>query len=667
MARMFGKIDDPIPSKDDHPISVNLPTWDSAIEYAKNPSVFENGYPRMKLNKSVARLCDILNDKYAKDNELCLCFPSYNVAKRCREYIRHGSNDSNVKVRILQLATSKPLNEGERQFKMESKIAVVFMLKNYYDLAREYWELSGEIVSSRLAQYVQNELFMAEKNVTQQELIRNNSPSTIKLSMNERAKTLLKKRITINIANLNTENEDENYHFKDDEEDENGRSNSNRDEDNNSVNSIHLYDVNDDNTVVNSTDNDSDSDQVFDSMVPAEPIEMGSNIEFLENEENDSEFQNDIDGGSDEGNEETSVEVNCETDIFLFPTGMAALFTVHRLLLKYDSERIERSRSIMNNSISGESNILHKKTVVFGFSYPDTYKMLKTLNNVYCLPYVSEIDCMNKLKNILHSGEQILAVLIEAPSTPLLKMGNLLELKELSNLFGFIIIVDETVGGFFNVDALVHADVVCTSLTKIFSGDVGNVMAGAMALNSNSTIYNFAKDFLIDNNEFEDNLWCEDAIIMERNSRDFIAKMLKINYTTDYLLDKVLIPHIGEHNLFKKIYHPRLTSNETKQNYEKIKCKSDGGYGGVFSIDFNNLEQAKLFYNCLNVAKGPSLGTTMTLACPYTILYHYADIEKVSKYGLSESLIRVSVGLENRKQLCQLFQAAIDEAMKILK
>lgn len=53
------------------------------------------------------------------------------------------------------------------------------------------------------------------------------------------------------------------------------------------------------------------------------------------------------------------------------------------------------------------------------------------------------------------------------------------------------------------------------------------------------------------------------------------------------------------------------------------------------------------FFDHLNVRKGPSLGTCYTLACPYTVLAHYDELAWAAACGVSASLIRVSVGLED--------------------
>ena len=66
------------------------------------------------------------------------------------------------------------------------------------------------------------------------------------------------------------------------------------------------------------------------------------------------------------------------------------------------------------------------------------------------------------------------AVFTEFPSNPLLKCHDLRRLSRLAHEFGFLLVVDDTVGNFANTDLLhtqgLRVDVVCSSLTKIFNG-----------------------------------------------------------------------------------------------------------------------------------------------------------------------------------------------------
>lgn len=84
---------------------------------------------------------------------------------------------------------------------------------------------------------------------------------------------------------------------------------------------------------------------------------------------------------------------------------------------------------------------------------------------------------IDAIENLLMSGEQILALFCEFPSNPLCKSSDLRRLRELADKYHFLIVIDETIGNFVNVEVLEWADIMVSSLSKIFSGD-SNVMGG---------------------------------------------------------------------------------------------------------------------------------------------------------------------------------------------
>lgn len=59
----------------------------------------------------------------------------------------------------------------------------------------------------------------------------------------------------------------------------------------------------------------------------------------------------------------------------------------------------------------------------------------------------------------------------------MLQTADMARLRDLAEEYGFIIVVDETVGTFINVDVLQYADVLTSSMSGLFSGSA-NVMGG---------------------------------------------------------------------------------------------------------------------------------------------------------------------------------------------
>ena len=60
----------------------------------------------------------------------------------------------------------------------------------------------------------------------------------------------------------------------------------------------------------------------------------------------------------------------------------------------------------------------------------------------------------------------------------------------------------------------------------------------------------------------------------------------------------------------KMVYYPK--HSVTRPNYDM--CRNpNGGYGGLLSVTFYTTPEAVIFFDQLDIAKGPSLGTNFTL------------------------------------------------------
>lgn len=211
-----------------------------------------------------------------------------------------------------------------------------------------------------------------------------------------------------------------------------------------------------------------------------------------------------------------------EEDVFLFPTGMSSIFNAHQLLLKA---------------------LGHKKSICFGFPYIDTLKILQKWGPG-CLFYGhGSSEDLDDIEKKLKDGEEVLALFLEFPGNPLLKSADLKRIRALADEYSFAVVIDETVGNFINVNVLPYTDIVVSSLTKIFSGD-SNVMGGSAVLNPHGRFYKTLKETFA--SEYEDLVWAEDAVFLERNSRDFISRIERINATTEAVTAVLKASPIGK-------------------------------------------------------------------------------------------------------------------------
>lgn len=157
----------------------------------------------------------------------------------------------------------------------------------------------------------------------------------------------------------------------------------------------------------------------------------------------DREKERDVPGFSDD-------------DVYLYPCGMNAIFNTHRLM------KIAKGPH---------------KSICFGFPYIDTLKIIEKFGPGALFYGHGSAEDLDDLQRRLEAGERYLALFCEFPSNPLLKSPDLQRIKALADQYEFYVVVDETIGTLLNVNVLPYADVVVSSLTKIFSGDC-NVMGG---------------------------------------------------------------------------------------------------------------------------------------------------------------------------------------------
>lgn len=579
------KVGETIPNNTQHAVSVTLPTWEATVGYEEGEdwviSQLSSGYPRFSIHWTITKLASKIEEVYGRTNERAMIFSSYKVAKLCREFIKDKTLNSNVNIRLLQLGTPAPKTPEESSTKVAATIGVVFYPSNEFPLAKNFWQHSGDGISSRKAEYLWEQLFPGETETTVKgKHISYNGSSKQEMQ----AKKI--QRISPSIR-MNKLVQDENL-----------------------------------------SESDNYIDQKYGRILDlkfAHEAKVALKRRISGNIENS---HNTIDKEFETGKE---LEKLTEEEVYLYPSGMSAIFHAHQALL----------------DILGK-----KKSVCFGFPYVDTLNILRKFGpGVHFLGLGDDKSLAELEDNLENNVIDIIALFCECPSNPLLKTPNLKKIRQLANKFKFAIVVDETVGNFLNIHVLPYADIVASSLTKLFSGD-SNVMAGSLVLNPNSFIYDQLKSYF--NKEYEDMFWDHDALVLERNSRDFPQRSAKINDTS-----LAVVEELQNSPLISKVYYPLIS--DTKKYYDEVK-NPNGGYGGLISFLFHDPMDAVAFFNAVNLHKGPSLGTNFTLACPYTILAHYGELDEVAEWDVDRNLIRISIGIEDKQELISVLQKSLNQA-----
>ncbi|MEX1110862.1 MAG: PLP-dependent transferase, partial [Chthoniobacterales bacterium] len=309
-------------------------------------------------------------------------------------------------------------------------------------------------------------------------------------------------------------------------------------------------------------------------------------------------------------------------NISLHPSGMAAIYRA------FEAVTVRRPG---------------KRTVMFGFPYTDTLKILTKFGpGAEFYPRGGAAD-LASLRDLL-AREEIAGIFCEFPSNPLLNTPDLPALHEMAKAHDIPVVVDDTIGTFFNVDVLPHVDFIATSLTKAISGE-GDVMAGALTVNP----YGLFADHLP--SVSSGGIYARDLEVLERNSRDFPERM-KIANTNALDLARFLAAHPA----IEHVWYPGLNPSPVCEQLRK----PQGGYGAVLSfLPHDAAKNTPCIFENLRLSHGISLGTKYSLICPYVQLAHYHELPWAKECGIDPYLLRVAVGTEPWEDLRARFKAAL--------
>lgn len=316
-------------------------------------------------------------------------------------------------------------------------------------------------------------------------------------------------------------------------------------------------------------------------------------------------------------------------DVYLFKSGMAAIYALHRALARRAPGRTQ---------------------VQFGFPYVDTLKILQDFGTPHTF-YARADEADFAALSTQAARELIGGLFCEFPSNPTLISTDLAALRALADRHAFPIVIDDTISTWSNVDLRPAADVIVTSLTKWFTGR-GDVMGGSAVLNPDSPLAAELRHAL--DAEYEDCTWAEAINLTEQLSRDADARVLRSSATAETVAD-----WLRAHPAVAEVYYPKF---QHRERYDQFR-RPNGGYGGLFSFVLREPERTSAaFYDALELCKGPNLGTTFSLCCPFTLLAHFSELDWAEKCGVSRWLLRLSVGQEESNELIARLDRALQTA-----
>ncbi|KAK8079387.1 hypothetical protein PG997_007205 [Apiospora hydei] len=311
--------------------------------------------------------------------------------------------------------------------------------------------------------------------------------------------------------------------------------------------------------------------------------------------------------------------------------------------------------------------------VVFGFPNDSTLRVQEAFAKDHLFYGHGTSDELDQLETYLYEeraahNRTIQYVWCECTSNPLVRTPDLDRIRALADKYGFLVIVDDTIGTMANINVLDVADIIVTSLSKSFNGRA-DAMGGSIVLNRLQQRHHDRLRRLFSdprNAGYADSslLYHRDALQIEINSRDYLPRIDRMNHNAARLVN-ILVALAGSDRAIKRIYYPRDDPNYRARLREQT--PDNGfipGYGGLFTLACASVSVARAFFDALDVCKGSSLGAEVTLAQPYVQTVFPRKKEWAAQYGLDEAVLRCSIGVEDVEDLERIFGVAMEAAEK---
>lgn len=311
---------------------------------------------------------------------------------------------------------------------------------------------------------------------------------------------------------------------------------------------------------------------------------------------------------------------------FAFGSGMAAITAVLSLFISGDKVLIS------SNVYGGTFRVLDKifKNFGIGYSIEDTTDLASLEGKI---------------------TPDVKAILVESPANPLLTVTDLSAVAAIAKNHGILSIVDNTfMTPYLQRPIELGADIVIHSETKYLGGH-SDVVAGLVVVNDEG----LAERLAFIQNATGGVLGPFDSFLLIRG-----IKTLGVRLDRHVENAEKAAAHLKAYKAVKKVYYPGLPD---AQGYEINKKQAKNG-GAMISFElYENYDKKRFFSSLKLIALAESLGGVESLVChPASMTHASIPYEVRQKVGITDGLIRLSIGIENIDDLIDDLDHAIAES-----
>ncbi|PYS86190.1 MAG: cystathionine gamma-synthase [Acidobacteria bacterium] len=239
-------------------------------------------------------------------------------------------------------------------------------------------------------------------------------------------------------------------------------------------------------------------------------------------------------------------------------------------------------------------------------------------------------------------------VFVETPTNPVMSVTDLAAISKLAHANGAKVVCDNTFMSPYFQRPIEHGvDIVVHSTTKYLNGHSDSV-GGFVALNDEQD----AEWIKFVQNSVGAILSPFDSFLVLRGT-----KTLAIRMEAHDRNGRIVANFLAEHPKVQKVYYPGLSGHPQHE----LASRQQSGFGGMVSFETGGLDNAKtVLENVKLCTLGESLGGVETLIShPATMTHASVPEETRSKLGITDGLIRISVGIEDVEDII----ADLDQAL----
>lgn len=287
--------------------------------------------------------------------------------------------------------------------------------------------------------------------------------------------------------------------------------------------------------------------------------------------------------------------------------------------------------------------------VCIGDVYGGTYELLH--DNLPTLGITTTFllgDELEKLEAAINKNTRI--VFFETPTNPMMEVFDIAAISKIAHRHDALVVVDNTFATPVNQNPLaLGADLVIHSTTKYLGGHsdlTGGTVIGSSDLLSPIAMWR---------KNLGQMMAPEVAYLLARSLRTLVVRVRAQNESAADLASR-----LAEHPRVERVNYPGLKSHPQHE----IAQRQMTGFGGMLSFVVNGdvaataavVDRLKLF------SIAPSLGGVESLVTqPVTTTHHGLEPEERMRRGISDSMVRLSVGLEHVEDLWADLAQALEE------